>query len=166
MKHRPRRRRSWWRPIPQTVRSSFQPAAKSEPRATPALPEPPIRSGRSCGSLSAPTHARRSRANDRGRRSSFSFAKAIDRRVRSQHGPHHNQLRCFGTSAIAGEVLERDSVQPPLRRQLGMSVPAFHSNPAEAGVAEVMADLDRHPLARRCGNSKMKQMLLCLSGSL
>ncbi|MDZ7927848.1 MAG: Fic family protein [Agrobacterium sp.] len=50
------------------------------------------------------------------------------------------------TSAIEGEVLDRDSVQSSLRRQLGMSAAAFRSRPAEAGIAEMMADLYRHPL--------------------
>lgn len=53
----------------------------------------------------------------------------------------------LSTSAIEGEVLDRDSVQSSLRRQLGMSATAFRSRPAEAGIAEMMADLYRHPLA-------------------
>jgi len=52
----------------------------------------------------------------------------------------------LSTSAIEGEVLDRDSVQSSLRRQLGMSAAAFRSRPAEAGIAEMMADLYRHPL--------------------
>lgn len=51
----------------------------------------------------------------------------------------------LSTSAIEGEVLDRDSVQSSLRRQLGMSAAAFRSRPAEAGIAEMMADLYRHP---------------------
>ncbi|MEO1987664.1 MAG: Fic family protein [Martelella sp.] len=51
----------------------------------------------------------------------------------------------LSTSAIEGEVLDRDSVQSSLRRQLGMSAAAFRSKPAEAGIAEMMADLYRHP---------------------
>jgi Fic family protein len=51
------------------------------------------------------------------------------------------------TSAIEGEILDRDSVQSSLRRQLGMSATPFRSRPAEAGIAEMMADLYRHPLA-------------------
>lgn len=50
------------------------------------------------------------------------------------------------TSAIEGEILDRDSVQSSLRRQLGMSADPFRSRPAEAGMAEMMADLYRHPL--------------------
>jgi Fic family protein len=53
----------------------------------------------------------------------------------------------LSTSAIEGEVLDRDSVQSSLRRQLGMSAAAFRSRPAEAGIAEMMADLYRNPLA-------------------
>ncbi|MCD2175031.1 Fic family protein [Rhizobium sp. C4] len=51
----------------------------------------------------------------------------------------------LSTSAIEGEVLDRDSVQSSLRRQLGMSAAALRSRPAEAGIAEMMADLYRHP---------------------
>lgn len=52
----------------------------------------------------------------------------------------------LSTSAIEGEVLDRTSVQSSLRRQLGMSPAPFQSRPAEAGIAEMMADLYRHPL--------------------
>lgn len=52
----------------------------------------------------------------------------------------------LSTSAIEGEVLDRESVQSSLRRQLGMSGAALRSRPAEAGIAEMMADLYRHPL--------------------
>lgn len=52
----------------------------------------------------------------------------------------------LSTSAIEGEVLDRESVQSSLRQQLGMSAAAFRSRPAEAGIAEMMADLYRHPL--------------------
>lgn len=51
------------------------------------------------------------------------------------------------TSAIEGEILDRDSVQSSLRRQLGMSPTSFRSRPAEAGIAEMMADLYRAPMA-------------------
>lgn len=53
----------------------------------------------------------------------------------------------LSTSAIEGEVLDRDSVQSSLRRQLGMASAPFRSRPAEAGIAEMMADLYRAPLA-------------------
>jgi Fic family protein len=53
----------------------------------------------------------------------------------------------LSTSAIEGEVLDRDSVQSSLRRQLGMSSAGLRSRPAEAGIAEMMADLYRHPLS-------------------
>ncbi|RKE79438.1 Fic family protein [Rhizobium sp. AG855] len=52
----------------------------------------------------------------------------------------------MSTSAIEGEVLDRESVQSSLRRQLGMSAASLRSRPAEAGIAEMMADLYRHPL--------------------
>ncbi|THF47772.1 Fic family protein [Allorhizobium terrae] len=53
----------------------------------------------------------------------------------------------MSTSAIEGEILDRDSVQSSLRRQLGMAAAPFRSRPAEAGIAEMMADLYRAPLA-------------------
>ncbi len=53
----------------------------------------------------------------------------------------------LSTSAIEGEVLDRDSVQSSLRRQLGMNAASLRSRPAEAGIAEMMADLYRQPFA-------------------
>jgi Fic family protein len=53
----------------------------------------------------------------------------------------------LSTSAIEGEILDRDSVQSSLRRQLGMSVAPFRSRPAEAGIAEMIADLYQRPFA-------------------
>ena len=50
------------------------------------------------------------------------------------------------TSAIEGEVLDRDIVQSSLRKQLGMSAAAFRNRPTEAGIAELMADLYRHAI--------------------
>lgn len=49
----------------------------------------------------------------------------------------------FETSAIEGEILDRDSVQSSLRRQFGLKTDARRSSPAEAGIAEMMADLYR-----------------------
>lgn len=48
----------------------------------------------------------------------------------------------LSTSAVEGDVLDRDS----LRRQLGMSAAPFCSRPAEAGIAEMMTDLYRQPI--------------------
>lgn len=53
----------------------------------------------------------------------------------------------MSTSAIEGEVLDRESVQSSLRRQLGMTAASLRSRPAESGIAEMMADLYRRPLA-------------------
>lgn len=52
----------------------------------------------------------------------------------------------LSTSAIEGEILDRDSVQSSLRKQLGMSAAPFRSRPAEAGIAEMLADLYRDPI--------------------
>jgi len=53
------------------------------------------------------------------------------------------------TSKIEGEVLDRDSVQSSIRRQLGISTDARRGSPAEQGIAEMMVNLYRgyeHPL--------------------
>lgn len=47
------------------------------------------------------------------------------------------------SSAIEGEVLDRASVQSSIARQLGFVSDQRRSNPAEAGAAELMADLYR-----------------------
>lgn len=47
------------------------------------------------------------------------------------------------SSAIEGEVLDRASVQSSIARQLGFAADKRRSNPAEAGAAELMADLYR-----------------------
>ena len=55
----------------------------------------------------------------------------------------------LGTSAIEGEVLDRDSVQSSLRRHLGLasdaSLQLSRGRPQEDGLAEMMADLYRAP---------------------
>lgn len=48
------------------------------------------------------------------------------------------------SSAIEGERLDRDSVQSSIRRHLGMATDHRRSNPAEAGIAEMMVDLYQH----------------------
>ncbi|QPI71939.1 Fic family protein [Sphingobium sp. Cam5-1] len=47
------------------------------------------------------------------------------------------------SSAIEGEILDRYSVQSSIARQLGFAADKRRSNPAEAGAAELMADLYR-----------------------
>ena len=47
------------------------------------------------------------------------------------------------SSQIEGEVLNRDSVQSSIRRQLGMSADSRRASPAEQGIAEMMVDLYR-----------------------
>ncbi|MGD9691387.1 MAG: Fic family protein [Phycisphaerales bacterium] len=47
------------------------------------------------------------------------------------------------TSEIEGELLDRDSVQSSIRRQLGLAADNRRVRPAEQGVAEVMVDLYR-----------------------
>lgn len=45
------------------------------------------------------------------------------------------------TSAIEGEILDRQSVQSSLRRQLGLSPDSYPTKPREQGVAEMMVDV-------------------------
>jgi len=47
------------------------------------------------------------------------------------------------TSRIEGEVLDRQSVQSSIRRQLGLAADAGRIKPAEQGIGEVMVDLYR-----------------------
>lgn len=49
------------------------------------------------------------------------------------------------SAAIEGELLDRNSVQSSIRRQLGLAVERGNTRPAEAGMAELMVDLYRHP---------------------
>ena len=55
------------------------------------------------------------------------------------------------TSKIEGEVLNRDSVQSSIQRQLGLASDKRRASPAERGIAEMMVDLYRtfrKPLSR------------------
>ena len=47
------------------------------------------------------------------------------------------------TSAIEGEILDRDSLQSSLRRQLGLATDGRRVPPEEQGIAEMMVDLYR-----------------------
>jgi Fic family protein len=48
------------------------------------------------------------------------------------------------TSAIEGEIFNRESVQVSIRRHLGFSMDRSKATPAEIGVTEMMVDLYRH----------------------
>ncbi len=48
------------------------------------------------------------------------------------------------TSRIEGEMLDRESVQSSIRRQLGLAVVGRRASPAEQGVSEVMVDAYRN----------------------
>ena len=52
-------------------------------------------------------------------------------------------LDALATSAIEGEVLDRDSVQSSIRRQLGLAADRRSLGAAEAGIAEMMVSLYR-----------------------
>ncbi|MGJ8557173.1 MAG: Fic family protein, partial [Sulfitobacter geojensis] len=62
--------------------------------------------------------------------------------------PERDQLRidllsdeAMKTSAIEGEILDRQSVQSSLRRQLGLSPDSYPTKPKEQGVTEMMVDV-------------------------
>lgn len=48
------------------------------------------------------------------------------------------------TSEIEGDLLDRDSVQSSIRRQLGLGIDHRKAKPAEQGIAELMVTLYRH----------------------
>jgi Fic family protein len=48
------------------------------------------------------------------------------------------------TSAIEGELLDRDSVQSSLRRQFGLQTDARRIRPAEQGISRMLTDLYQH----------------------
>jgi len=56
-------------------------------------------------------------------------------------------LEAVDTSAIEGELLDRDSVQSSIRKNLGLGGDRRRVGPAEAGIAEVMVDLYRQARA-------------------
>ncbi|MBN2339772.1 MAG: Fic family protein [Acidobacteria bacterium] len=67
------------------------------------------------------------------------------------------------TSAIEGEILDRESVRSSLRRQLGLQTDGRPIPPAEQGIAEMMVDLYRtfdrpldHPVLYRWHGMLMK----------
>jgi len=49
----------------------------------------------------------------------------------------------FKTSEIEGEILNRDSVQSSIRRELGLQTDPGRIPPAEAGIAEMMVDVHK-----------------------
>ncbi len=50
-------------------------------------------------------------------------------------------VEAIDTSAIEGEVMDRDSVQSSIRRHLGLGGDVRRASPAEAGIAQMMVDL-------------------------
>jgi Fic family protein len=70
--------------------------------------------------------------------------------VRHVNEQEHKQLlvelmssEAVTTSKIEGEVLNRDSVQSSIQRQLGLAAEKRRASPAEQGIAEMMVDLHR-----------------------
>jgi Fic family protein len=68
------------------------------------------------------------------------------------------------TSKIEGELLNRDSVQSSIRRQLGLSTDRRKVNPAEQGIAEVMIDLHRSFAEPLSADTLFKWHRLLMSG--
>jgi len=68
------------------------------------------------------------------------------------------------TSEIEGEILDRDSVQSSIRRQLGLAADRRKAGPAEQGIAEVMVDLHRTFAAPLSSETLFKWHRLLMSG--
>ncbi|QDC38045.1 Fic family protein [Sphingobium fuliginis] len=68
----------------------------------------------------------------------------LDREARQEIVIELISQEMVDSSAIEGEILDRDSVQSSIARQLGFAADKRRSNPAEAGAAELMVDLYRH----------------------
>ena len=67
----------------------------------------------------------------------------LDDESRDQITVHAMSEEAVTSSEIEGEVLDRDSVQSSIRRQLGLSTEARRGSPAEQGIAEMMVNLYR-----------------------
>ncbi len=68
------------------------------------------------------------------------------------------------TSEIEGEILNRDSVQSSIRRQLGLSTDRRKAGPAEQGIAEVMVDLHHSFAEPLSADTLFKWHRLLMSG--
>jgi Fic family protein len=68
------------------------------------------------------------------------------------------------TSAIEGEILDRDSVQSSLRHQLGLDAARPRVPPAERGIAEMMVDLVRRHAAPLTDQTMFGWHRMLLSG--
>src|SRR5216684_2162833 len=68
------------------------------------------------------------------------------------------------TSAIEGEILNRDSVQSSLRHQLGLGAEKPGILPAERGIAEMMVDLYRNFADRLADKTMFDWHKMLLSG--
>ena len=67
----------------------------------------------------------------------------LDDESRDQITIHAMSEEAVISSEIEGEVLDRESVQSSIRRQLGLSTDARRGSPAEQGIAEMMVNLYR-----------------------
>jgi Fic family protein len=68
------------------------------------------------------------------------------------------------TSAIEGEILDRDSVQSSLRHQFGIAAERPDARPAERGVAAMMADLYRGFAAPLTHETMLQWHAMLMSG--
>lgn len=68
----------------------------------------------------------------------------LDRDSRDRLAVESMSEEAVTSSEIEGELLDRESVQSSIRRQLGLATDTRRASPAEQGIAEVMVDLYRH----------------------
>lgn len=61
-----------------------------------------------------------------------------------QHAVEAMSSEALTTSEIEGEILDRDSVQSSIRRELGLATDRRRIKPAEQGIGELVVDLYRH----------------------
>ena len=68
------------------------------------------------------------------------------------------------TSAIEGEILNRDSVQSSLRQQFGLGLEAHGVKPAERGISQMMVDLYQNFAAPLADNTLFDWHAMLLNG--
>jgi Fic family protein len=90
--------------------------------------------------------ARLTKAEERFLVGSGMFAgivRRLDDADKDQLAVESMSTEAITTSEIEGEILDRDSVQSSIRRQLGLATDHRRVKPAEQGIAEMMVDLHR-----------------------
>src|SRR5258708_1523177 len=74
-------------------------------------------------------------------------------------------IEAVKTSAIEGEILNRDSVQSSLRHQFGLGVERPGVRPAERGISRMMVDLCRSFAARLSDKTMLDWHGMLLGGT-